>query len=73
MICKHIDRIFKRARALFCTYLNGFKYCNQNSTADICLHTVCSIWPIKKILLGSTTPGQSEPGSNDNKVGLHIP
>ena len=31
-----------------------------------------SIWPIDKTLLDATTPGQSEPGSNDNEGVLHI-
>ena len=32
-----------------------------------------SIWPTHGILIGITTPGQSEPGSNGNERGLHIP
>ena len=31
-----------------------------------------SIWPIDKTLSGATTPRQSGPGSNDNKVVLRI-
>ena len=32
-----------------------------------------SIWPIDRNLLGVTTPGQSEPGSDGNKTVLCIP
>ena len=32
-----------------------------------------SIWPIDKTLSGATIPGQSRPGSDDNKRVLHIP
>ena len=40
-----------------------------------CISTqFCSIWPIYRTLSGSTTLGQSEPGSNGNKRGtLHSP
>ena len=31
------------------------------------------LWPIDRILLGATTPGQSEPGSDDNEGVLRIP
>ena len=31
-----------------------------------------SIWPIDRTLLGATSSGQSEPGSNDNEGVLHI-
>ena len=31
-----------------------------------------SIWPIDRSLLGATTPGQSGPGSDGNKVVLSI-
>ena len=32
-----------------------------------------SIWPIDRILSGATTPGQSEPESDDNERVLCIP
>ena len=32
-----------------------------------------SIWPIDRTLLGATTPGQSEPGSDGNEGVLRIP
>ena len=32
-----------------------------------------SIWPIDRALSGATTPGQSEPGSDDNEGVLRIP
>ena len=32
-----------------------------------------SIWPIDRTLLGITTPGQGEPGSDGTEVVLHIP
>ena len=47
-------------------------YNSHNLTSVICLHTVCSIWPIDKTLSGATNPGQSEPGSNGNEGVLHI-
>ena len=42
-------------------------YNSHNSTSVICLHTVCSIWPIDRTLSGATTPGQSGPESNGNE------
>ena len=39
--------------------LKWFKYCYI--TVTICLHTVCSIWPINRSRSGATTPGQSAP------------
>ena len=47
-------------------------YNSHNLTSGICLHTVCSIWSIDRTLSGTTTPGQSEPGSNCNEEVLHI-
>ena len=47
-------------------------YNTHNLTSVICLHTVCSIWPIDRTLSGATSPGQSEPESNDNERVLHI-
>ena len=32
-----------------------------------------SIWPTDRTLSGDTTPGQSEPGSDDNKGVLCVP
>ena len=37
------------------------------------LHTVCSIWPIDRVLSGATNPGQSGPRSNGNEGVLPIP
>ena len=37
------------------------------------LNVESPIWPIDRTLSGATTPGQSEPWSNGNKEGLHIP
>ena len=74
MICKHfVDNILKRARALFCTWFQVLLCNSHNLTPIICLHTVCSIWPIERTLSGATTPGQSSPGSNGNEGALHIP
>ena len=36
-------------------------YNSHNLTSVICLHTVCSIWPIDRTLSGATTPGQGGP------------
>ena len=70
-----LDNILKQAYALFCTHLNGFKYCyvTHNLTPFIFLHTVCSIWPIDRTLSGATTPGQGGSGSNGNEKALYIP
>ena len=47
-----------------CTQLNSFKFSEWLNL---------SIWPIDNTLTGTTTPGQSGPGSYDNKKVLHIP
>ena len=47
-------------------------YNSHNITSVICLHTVCFIWPIDRMLSGVTTPGQSGPGSNGNGEVFHI-
>ena len=46
---------------------------SHNLTWVICLHTVCSIWPIDMTLSDATTPDQSGPGSNGNEWVLCIP
>ena len=48
-------------------------YKSPNLRSVICLHTVCSIWPIDRTLSGATTPGWSGPGNNGNEVVLLIP
>ena len=48
-------------------------YNSYNLTSVICLHTVCSIWPIDRTLSGASTPGQSRHGSNGNEGVFHIP
>ena len=45
------------------TQLNGFKYSKWLNSSN---------WLIDGTLSGPTTPGQSEPGSNDNEEVLHI-
>ena len=64
-----VINILKWAWAPFCTQLNGFKYCYVIVTIwhVICLHTVCSIWPIDRILSSATTLSQSGPGTNGNE------
>ena len=70
-ICKYIfvNNILKWDWAL----LHIFKrfpvllYNSHNLTSLICLHAVCSIWPIKWILSSATTPG-----NNGNEGVLHI-
>ena len=47
-------------------------YNGDNFTSVICLHTVCSIWPIDRIVSGATTLRQNGPGRNDNDGVLHI-
>ena len=63
-----------------CTQLNCFKHHYEtqfNLISVICLHTgkwlKSSIWFIYGTLTSTTTPGQSEPGSNGNEGVLHIP
>ena len=46
---------------------------SHNLTSVICLHTVCSIWPIDRTLSGVTTPDQSELGNNGSEGVIHIP
>ena len=46
---------------------------SQLNIGHLFAHIVCSIWPIDRTLLGATTPGQSEPGSNSNEGVLRIP
>ena len=48
-------------------------YNSHNLTSVICLHTVCSIWPVDRTLSGATTRGHSGPENNDNEGVLHIP
>ena len=47
-------------------------YISQNLTPVICLHTVCSIWPIDRILSAATTSAQSGPVSSGNEGVLPI-
>ena len=46
-----------------CTLLNGFKYSKWLN---------CSIWPIGRTLIGTSTLSKSEPGSNGNEKIFHI-
>ena len=39
-------------------------YNSHNLTLVICLHTVCSIWPIDRTLSATIIPSQSGPESN---------
>ena len=56
----------------FCVQFQVLLYNSHNLTSVICLHTVCSIWPIERTLSGATTLGQNGPGSNGNEGVLHI-
>ena len=47
-------------------------YNSHNLTSVICWYTVYSIWRIDRTLSGTTTTGQSGPGSNGNKGVLCI-
>ena len=38
-------------------------YNNHSLTSIICLHTVCSNWPIDRNLTGATTPGRVDLGT----------
>ena len=75
-LSKHlVDSILKRVWPLFCTQLNGFKYCyiTVNLTCHLFAHIVCFIWHIDRTLSHVTTLGQSGHGSNGNEGVLHIP
>ena len=48
-------------------------YNSYNSTSVICLHTICSLWPIDRPLTGATILSQSGPRSNGNEWVLCIP
>ena len=48
-------------------------YNSHNLTSVICLHTICSIWPIERTLSSATTLGQSGPRTNGNEGLLWIP
>ena len=63
--------MLKQAWSLFCTQVKWFQvllYNGHNLTSVICLHIVCSVWPLS----GATTLSQSGPGSNGNERILHI-
>ena len=45
---------------------------NPNLTSVICLHTVCSIWPIDRTPSGANTQGQGGPRSNGSEGVLYI-
>ena len=66
------------------SYVNSFFFTHSNSFKDcdviliiICLHRVTglnsSFWPIDGTLTGSTTPGQSGPGSKRQRGTPHSP
>ena len=57
----------------FCTQFEVLLYNSQNLISVLCLHTICSIWPIDMTLSGATTLVQSGPGGNTNEGLLHIP
>ena len=77
MICEHILLItFLNKPELFFAHIKWsqvFLYDSHNLTSVICLHTVCSFWPIDRALWGAATLGQSRHGSNRNEGLLHIP
>ena len=57
---------------LFLHKVKWFQVLLSNLISLISLHTVCSIWPIDKILSDATTLGQSGPWSNGNEGVLCI-
>ena len=76
LLTHFVDNTLKWAWELFLHTVNWFQillYNNHNLTSVICLHTVCSIWPIDRTLSVATTPGQIGPGSNGNEGVLYIP
>ena len=73
MIGKHIlELTFLNKLDFFCTVKWFQVLLYQSLTSIICLHTVCSIWLIDRILSGATTLGQGGPGSNGNEGVLYI-
>ena len=65
--------------SFICTNLNGFKYCYFTLVILFNINGFKSskwlnsfIWPIDGTQTGATTPGQSRPGSNNNKGVLNI-
>ena len=76
MICKHIllIKFLNEPELIFGTQLNGSKYCYVSLTIQLNISFVCpqfkqsisSIWPVDRILSGTTTLGQSGPGSDGN-------
>ena len=77
MICKRILYItFSNEQSSFLHTVKWFQILLYNShdlTSVICLHTVCSIWPIDRTLSGATNLGQGGPGRDGNEEVLHIP
>ena len=76
MICKHILLItFLNEPELLWHTVTWFQLLlhNSHNLLVICLHTVCSIWPIDRTISGATTPDQSGLGSNGKDWILYIP
>ena len=72
MIWKHILLLtfLKKPELFFLHTVKWFQillYNSHNLTSVICLHTVCSIWPIDRTLSGATTLGQNGLESNGNE------
>ena len=70
-----VNNILKWAWALFLQTVKWFwvlLYNNHNLASVICVHIVCSIWPIERTLSSATTPGLNGRGSNGNEGVLHI-
>ena len=68
-----MENILKWAWVFFCAQLNAFKYLlSQFKIRDLFAHIVCSIWSIDRTLSGTTSLGQSGPGSNGNEGILRV-
>ena len=70
MICKHILSLSSFFHTV--KWFQVLLYNRHNLTSVICLHTVCSIWPIDRTQSGARIPGESEPGSNGKDGVLYI-
>ena len=64
----------KLFQVLLCMSHNSISVICLHTNKIICVfaHTVCSIWPIDRTLLGTTIPSQSRSGSNGNEEVIHI-
>ena len=68
-----VNNFLQQARDLFWTQFQVLLYNSHNLKSVICLHIVCCIWPLDRILSGATTLDLSGPGSDGNEGVFHVP